>query len=142
MDFLTIKELNINPRELSPLTLAYIGDAVFEVYARMYTLERIGNTSANRLNSATRRFVNAGAQARMFNAVFQIASEEELSVLKRGRNAKSQTTAKNQSVTDYRHATGLEALFGYLYLKGEEERLTELFDICIKENESEGTQKS
>ena len=89
MDFLTIKELNINPRELSPLTLAYIGDAVFEVYARMYTLERIGNTSANRLNSATRRFVNAGAQARMFNAVFQIASEEELSVLKRGRNAKS-----------------------------------------------------
>ena len=67
----------------------------------------------------------------MYMKLETLVTEEELAVMKRGRNAKSHTTAKNQSVTDYRHATGLEALFGYLHLKHDNDRLNELFEICI-----------
>jgi ribonuclease-3 family protein len=69
----------------------------------------------------------------MYSVLEEVVSEEELAVMKRGRNAKSFTTAKNQSVTDYRRATGVEALFGYVYLKGDSERVMELFRICMSD---------
>ena len=130
------KELNnekADAKEYSPLTLAYIGDAVYEVLVRSAVLYE-GNAPVNKLNKKSRRLVNAAAQSEMYKRLESIVTEEELAVMKRGRNAKSFTTAKNQSMSDYRHATGLEALYGYLYLKGDNKRIMELFRICI-ENE-------
>ena len=121
----------INANEYSPLALAYMGDAVFDILVRKMILSR-GNMPANKLHKAAKEYVNAAAQAKMYIKLESAVTEEELAVLKRGRNAKSNTTAKNQSVTDYRHATGLEALFGYLYLRGDIERVRELFEICIE----------
>lgn len=107
-----------------------MGDAVFDILVRGYILAK-GNMPANKLHKIAKGYVNAASQAKMYMHLEQIATEEELAVLKRGRNAKSYTTAKNQSVTDYRHATGLEALFGYLYLKGDRDRIDELFTACL-----------
>ena len=121
---------NINPKEYSPLALAYIGDSVFDILVRKMLLAR-GNMPVNKLHKLAKGYVNAGSQAKMYVFLEDKLTEEELAVMKRGRNAKSYTTAKNQSVTDYRHATGLEALFGYLYLKGDNERIRELFELCV-----------
>ncbi len=120
----------IDPKEYSPLALAYMGDAVFDILVREFVLAK-GNMPANKLHKIAKGYVNAASQAKMYMHLEQIATEEELAVLKRGRNAKSYTTAKNQSVTDYRHATGLETLFGYLYLKGDKDRITKLFEECL-----------
>lgn len=128
---LQINAEDINYRELSPLVLAYVGDAVFELLVRGYVLKG-GNAPVNKLNGRARRIVNAASQSKMYYALEEIATDEELAVLKRGRNAKSFTAAKNQSITDYRRATGVEALFGYTYLKRDNERLAELFDKCIQ----------
>ena len=122
---------NTDPKEYSPLALAYMGDAVFDILVREFVLSK-GNMPANKLHKTAKGYVNAGSQAKMYMRLEEILSEEELAVMKRGRNAKSYTHAKNQTMTDYRHATGLEALFGYLYLKKDTRRIKELFDICIK----------
>ncbi len=121
----------IKANEYSPLNLAYIGDAVFEVFVRTMVIEN-GNMPVSKLHKISKEFVNAKAQAEMFEKIKDRVTPEELAVLKRGRNAKSFTSAKNASITDYRHATGLEALFGYLYIKGENERLAEIFNMCIE----------
>lgn len=124
-------ENNIKYKEYSPLVLAYMGDAVFEILVRKYIVS-FGNAPVNELNKKARLIVNAGNQAKLYLLLEEYLTEEEMTVMKRGRNAKSFTKAKNQSVTDYRHATGVEALFGYLYLKGNIDRINELFHICIK----------
>lgn len=124
-------ENNIKYKEYSPLVLAYMGDAVFEILVRKYIVS-FGNAPVNELNKKARLIVNAGNQAKLYLLLEEYLTEEEMAVMKRGRNAKSFTKAKNQSVTDYRHATGVEALFGYLYLKGDIDRINELFHICIK----------
>lgn len=124
----------ISAKEYSPLDLAYIGDAVFEIFVRTIVIKD-GNVPVNQLHRASKGLVNAKAQAHMFEKIKDRVTDEELAVLKRGRNAKSFTSAKNASITDYRHATGLEALFGYLYIKGETDRLIEIFNMCVeKEN--------
>lgn len=121
----------IDIRTYSPLTLAYIGDAIYELVIRTIVVER-GNTSANNLHKKAVRYVNAGAQAQMIEALQQELSEEERAIYKRGRNAKSYTTAKNASVIDYRKATGFEALCGYLYLTGRQERMLALIRTAIE----------
>ncbi len=134
-DFINCFELKNNEREFSSLALAFIGDSVFDLFARTYVLSQ-GNISVDKMNAKARRIVNAKAQSRMYHRIEELLDEEELGVLKRGRNANSHTMAKNQTVADYRHATGLEALFGYLYLKGETKRLNELFLICLEDSEN------
>lgn len=124
-------EFKSKAEEFSPLALAFMGDAVFEVFVRAYVLSS-GNRPVDKMNGMAREMVNAHAQAGMYHKIESILSEEEHRILKRGRNASSHTIAKNQSPGDYRHATGLEALFGYLFLKGENERLRELFEKCIE----------
>jgi len=109
-------------RAYSPLTLAYIGDAIYDLVIRSVVVER-ANRSANDLHKKTTRYVKAEAQAKMILALLEELSEEEEAVYKRGRNAKSYTTAKNASMSDYRKATGFEALMGYLYLTGQTDRL-------------------
>ena len=116
---------NVDVRTYSPLTLAFIGDCVFEIVIRSIVVER-GNRQAGSLHKAKTAVVNAKVQARMIEALMEELTEEERAVYKRGRNAKPHTVAKNASVNDYRKATGLEALFGYLYLNGQEDRILEL----------------
>ena len=121
----------IDIRTYSPLTLAYIGDAIYDLVIRTIVVER-GNTSANNLHKKTVRYVNAGTQAQMIEALQDELSEEERTIYKRGRNAKSYTTAKNATVIDYRKATGFEALCGYLYLTGRQERMLALIRTAIE----------
>ena len=116
---------NVDVRTYSPLTLAFMGDCVFEIVIRSIVVER-GNRQAGSLHKAKTAVVNAKVQARMIEALMEELTEEERAVYKRGRNAKPHTVAKNASVNDYRKATGLEALFGYLYLSGQEDRILEL----------------
>ena len=114
----------------SPLALAYLGDAVFELFIREKLLKN-GNEPVNKLNKKARAYVSAAAQSALYFKLVPLLSDEELAVLKRGRNAKSFTKAKNTTVADYRHATGVEALFGYLYLADEPARLLELMEVCV-----------
>ena len=109
----------------SPLTLAYIGDAAYELVVRTFLVDQ-GNSRPDKLHRKASSMVKAAAQAAMAEALKDSLTEEELSVYRRGRNAKSPTMAKNVSMSDYRKATGFEALMGYLYLKGEQKRLIDL----------------
>lgn len=118
-----LKEVDI--RTYSPLALAYIGDAVYELVIRTYVVEE-GNRQVNRMHKESTTYVKAGAQARLIERLESRLTEEELSVYKRGRNAKSYTSAKNATIQDYRMATGFEALIGYLYLTDQWERILEL----------------
>lgn len=115
-----LKEVDM--KAYSPLTLAYIGDAAYELVIRTMVVEK-GNRQTSQLHRLTTSYVKAQAQAAMIEALEPELTEEELAIYKRGRNAKSYTSAKNASILDYRKATGLEALIGYLYLSGREERV-------------------
>ena len=114
------KEVDV--RAYSPLTLAYIGDSVYEMVIRTIIVER-ANKAANELHKKAVKFVQAGTQAAMIMALQDVLTEDELAVFKRGRNAKSNTSAKNASITDYRKATGFEALIGFLYLMDDMDRV-------------------
>ena len=114
-------------RELSSLALAYIGDAVFEMLVRTRVLSW-GNAPVNVLHKKARAIVNAKAQSKMYFRIEEYLNDDEKAVFRRGRNAKSHTIPKNADVIDYKHATGLEAVFGHLYLSGKMDRAIELFD--------------
>lgn len=120
----------VDIKAYSPLTLAYIGDSIYDVIIRTVVVER-GNRSAHNLHKMAIKYVNAGVQAAMADSLLEILSGEELAVYKRGRNAKSYTKAKNSTVNEYRKATGLEALFGYLYLQDSLDRVIELIKIGL-----------
>ena len=122
---------NKDIRSFSPLTLAYIGDAVYEIVIRTIIVEK-GNAPVNKLHHKASSLVKAVAQKEALEAILPMLTEEEGAVYKRGRNAKSYTSAKNASVIDYRIATGFEALMGFLYLMGKNERMLELVRAGIK----------
>ncbi|WP_084778374.1 Mini-ribonuclease 3 [Saccharibacillus sacchari] len=113
------------PGLLPPLVLAYIGDAVFEVAIRQYLIGH-SNLRPHHLHREATKFVSAGAQARMLFRIESLLTEEEADMVRRGRNAKSGSVPKNADVLEYRHATGLECLAGYLYYSGRVGRLEEL----------------
>lgn len=121
-------------RTYSPLTLAYIGDAIFELVVRTVLVER-KNTQAEKLHKAATKIVKAETQALMIEAIKEELTEEELAVYKRGRNAKAVTRAKNATMSEYRRATGFEALMGYLYLKGDIVRMIELIHLAVEKAE-------
>lgn len=128
------KELNLPEQDVksySPLTLAYIGDGIYDLIIRTMVVEK-GNAPVNKLHKKVSNLVKAPAQMEIFHKIEESLTEEELSVYKRGRNAKSFTSAKNASITEYRVATGFEALMGYLYLTDQLPRLVELVKIGIK----------
>ncbi|WP_342759342.1 Mini-ribonuclease 3 [Kineothrix sedimenti] len=122
------KEVDI--KEYSPLALAYIGDSIYDVIVRTVVVER-GNRSANNLHKMAVKYVNAATQAAMGDALQEELTEEELAVYRRGRNAKSYTKAKNATLNDYRKATGVEALLGYLYLQDNMDRIIELVKLGL-----------
>ncbi len=123
-----------NAREYSPLALAYIGDAVYEVMIRTLVIG-IGNAGVNRYHQATKEFVQAKGQAQFYNHIKEILTEKEYDIFKRGRNAKSSSSAKNTDILTYRHATGVEALIGYLYIDQDIERILEIMTYGLKKIE-------
>lgn len=112
-------------RSYSPLALAYIGDAIYDLIIRTVVVER-ANRPANELHHITVGFVSAGAQAKIADVLMESLTEEEQSVFRRGRNSKPHTMAKNASAGDYLKATGFEAVLGYLYLSDRMDRVLEL----------------
>ena len=120
-----------DPRTLSPLPLAFLGDAVYELCARQ-AVAAMGRAHVGEMHDRAVALVNASAQSAAFAVMEPVLTEEELAVYKRGRNANA-SVPKNASVVDYRRATGVEALFGYLYLKGETARIYELFKLAHPE---------
>lgn len=119
----SLKAVDVN--EYSPLTLAYIGDSVYEIIVRTILVNR-GNAPVNKLNKEASELAKAGTQAKIVEIILDSLSEEELAAYKRGRNAHPYTKAKNATSGDYHRATGFEALIGYLYLKREFDRITEI----------------
>lgn len=123
-----MKEVDI--QTYSPLTLAYIGDSIYDLMIKSLVINK-GNKQVQKLHKETSSMVQASAQSLMMRAMQAHLTEEEHAVYRRGRNAKSVSPAKNQSITDYRRATGFEALMGYLYLKQEFIRMVDLVKIGL-----------
>lgn len=128
-------------KQYSPLALAYLGDAVYERLVRMM-LVKSANMSAGKLHKKGVHLVNAHYQAICAKVLESRLTEEESDILRRGRNAKSLTVPKNADVIEYKLATGLEALFGYLELIGDEERINDIFDICMGTTDSGGNENA
>lgn len=120
----------IDINKLQPLVLAYIGDAVYEVYVRT-KIVLSNKMKVNQLHRESIKYVKAAAQADIYRKIEENLTEEEKLVFKKGRNAKSNTVPKNAKISDYKYATGFEALIGYLYLSKQYKRLNELINISI-----------
>jgi ribonuclease-3 family protein len=129
MEYSGIMEFSKAPNLYNPLVLAYIGDSLYDVYVRSRLIAENGDLSAHKLHVEAIRYVKAHGQSAAVLAIEDKLTEEELQVMKRGRNAKS-TPPKNADMTDYRYATGFEALIGYLYLEGKEDRLKEVLNMA------------
>lgn len=121
---------NVDVNTYSPLTLAYIGDAIYDLIVRTMVVES-GNAPVNKLHKKVTTQVQATAQAELFHHIQENLTEEEMAVYKRGRNAKSFSSAKNAGIVEYRTATGVEALFGYLYLTDRIDRIIELMQSSV-----------
>ena len=121
---------NINPKQLSPLNLAFIGDCVYETVVREMLIFE-ANRPVNDLHKESVKYVSAKAQTAAYEKIKDVLSEEETSVFKRGRNAKVGHSPKSATHGEYHTATGVEALFGYLYLTKNEQRIKELFKIIL-----------
>ena len=135
---LTVNEIfnskEVRPNEYSPLALAFIGDSVFDLVIKSVIVEK-ANCQVNKLQNKTSKIVRATTQALIVDALKDELSEEEVNIYRRGRNAKPYTKAKNASYSEYCKATGLEALVGYLYLKGDTERLIALIKTGLENAE-------
>lgn len=118
--------------EMPPLALAFVGDAVYELYVRSSICIDQKRRDVNYLHRSAVSFVKAQSQAYIVKTLFEELSEIEKSVVKRGRNAHPHTVPKNASISDYRYATGFEALLGYLYYSGNNDRLMEILEKSYK----------
>lgn len=118
--------------QINPIALAYMGDAVYELLVRQFVLSQ-PNNKAHHMHKAATGIVSAKAQRATLERLLPHLTEEEEDVVKRGRNAKSGSAPKNADMIDYRHATALECLIGYLYFENRLERITELFKIGLGE---------
>lgn len=131
-----MKQINSEERDeaalYSPLTLAYLGDAVFELLVREYLVQK-GNVSSNKLHHEAVLIVRCKAQSEAADSLMPIFTDEERAIFLRGRNANPNSIPKKADRADYHRATGLEAVFGYLHLKNKNERIRELFELIIKQ---------
>ncbi|MCR4594398.1 MAG: ribonuclease III [Clostridiales bacterium] len=126
--------------QYNSLSLAFLGDAVYSLMVRDYLLESV-HPHASKLHALSIRLVNAASQAKAAKKILPLLDEEESDILRRGRNAHTGHTPKNQTEEDYHYATGLEALFGYLYLNKREKRMAELFKLITEDFEISGEDK-
>lgn len=123
----------MNPKQLSPLNLAFIGDCIYEILVRE-KLVCNANRPVNDLHRESVKFVSAKAQTAAYEKIKPLLTEEETAVFKRGRNAKVGHNPKSASQSEYHTATGVETLFGYLYLKDDMDRIKELFKMISEDN--------
>ncbi len=123
-----LEEINIS--DYSPLTLAYIGDSIYEIIIRTVIVDE-ANRQVNKIHKKVSNLVKAPTQAKMIYYIMDDLTDDELKIYKRGRNAKAVTRAKNASMSDYRTATGFEALMGWLYLTKQSDRMMELIKKCL-----------
>jgi ribonuclease-3 family protein len=136
MGFLESMSKEFNPGSLdvnqySPLVLAYIGDTVYEIYVRTLVVRR-GNAPVHVLHKSSVKYVKAKTQSDIIHRIMDFLSQEEQDIVRRGRNAKSGTIPKNADVTEYKYATGFESLLGYLYLKGDHQRLMQILKMATE----------
>lgn len=124
---------NIDNKLLNPLTLAYMGDAVLDQHVREYIVLKL-KAKPNRLHQEAKRYVSAKSQAQTLEFLMENNwfTEDELDIVRRGRNAKSYTKAKNTDIQTYRKSSGLESVIGYLYLEKEQKRLTALLESVVQ----------
>ena len=120
--------------EMNGSSLAYLGDAVIELMVRQMLLSR-DTGDVGKMNKIADGLVRATYQSQAMDRLMPILTEEEIAVFKRGRNTHSHTVPKSAKVSDYRKATGMEALFGFLYLEGRQDRLNELFSVAFENTE-------
>ncbi len=125
--------------QMSPLTLAYIGDTVYDLYVRTLLLFE-SDATVHSLHMQASRKVRASAQAAVLERLLPLLNEQEASVYRRGRNAHIGTIPKSASIGEYRAATGLEAVFGYLYLKGDDARIRELMQCALLPQKESGNE--
>ncbi len=131
-----ITSMNLEPldeltvRMMNPLKLAYLGDVVFEMYIRVYLINKVVLTP-HEMSKKAIQYVKASSQASLVIGIKEQLSEEEWTLVKRGRNQKSATVPKNALMSDYRYATGFEALIGYLHLLNREQRIIEIVKLGI-----------
>ena len=130
MDIFERNKDMLDVKMLSPLVWAYVGDSVYELYIRTQ-LVNFSNAKPHKLHLETIKFVKAEAQAKILDKIWDSLTEEEQEIFKRGRNTENHHLPKNGNVADYSHATGFEALIGYLYLSKQDERLEEILKLCI-----------
>jgi len=128
LDYSHISKDNI--REISPIVLAYVGDALFELFVRIHLIGT-GEMKTSRLHKKSIVYVKAQAQAEIVKQLSDCLTEEENDIIRRGRNIKPASPPKNADIMDYRYATGFEALIGYLYVSDKHERLMEILDKCL-----------
>ena len=133
MNFFGLDEIGKNDaKNYNPQVLAFVGDGVYTMYVRnLIVLNNDGKSGA--LHKLTASYVKAKTQSEIIERLMPLFNEDELSVFKRGRNYKTQSTAKNSSVQEYHRATGFEAVLGYLYLSGQTERLNEILRLSVGE---------
>lgn len=131
-DYLGIQLTDEQLQTISVLGLAHIGDGVYELLVRTWLCAN-GKTTSKGLHKETVSYVRAPAQARAVEKIMDKLSDAEQAVYKRGRNAKVNSVPKNADISEYHSATGLETLFGYLYLKGERDRINELFGLIVED---------
>ncbi|MCL2398905.1 MAG: ribonuclease III [Defluviitaleaceae bacterium] len=124
-------DTKVGKHRYSAQCLAYMGDAVFELHVRQRLLSN-GNRPVNILNKQARQYVSATAQAKMYHHISPFLTPDEQAVMRRGRNLHSESKSKNANTSDYRHATGLETLFGYLFVIDQPDRLATIFELCME----------
>lgn len=122
---------NIDLNTVSMQTLAFIGDAVYNVYIRTY-LASLNNSKSGALHKESIKYVSAKGQAYTLDKIYDLLNEEEVNVYKRGRNTSISSLSRNIDIVEYKKATGFEALIGYLYVKGKKDRLDFLISKCIE----------
>lgn len=120
--------------QLSPLTWAYVGDCVFELYIRTYLVDNT-NLKPHKLHIESIKYVKASSQANMLNDIYEYLNEEEKDIVRRGRNAENHHLPKNSNVQEYMYSTAYEALIGYLYLCGNISRVKEIIELSLKNKE-------
>lgn len=134
-DILKSKFTAAKARQLNPLVLAFVGDAIYEVFIRSYLVDLNRDMSVHKLHVKAISYVKAQAQSNFIKKLEPVLTEDEHTIYKRGRNTKSGTVPKNADLQEYRAATGFEALLGYLYLTEQNERLNELLNLVIEVEE-------
>lgn len=121
----------LHVKQMSPLVLAWVGDSVFDLFVRCRLAAKKKSESAHKMHVKAINYVSAGAQSKIVNVLYDLLNDEEKAIFRRGRNSKSATIPKHADVLDYRRATAFEAVLGYLYLLGNQERLNVLLNMAV-----------